>query len=894
MQGTPFVPAWWEVDVFGHPTSFWGKLRREADRGPVLEWHPLADHCADVAAVVEALLSLPIWRERLARLARQELTEVTCARLCALAALHDIGKLNIGFQAKGRPELLDTTAGHVTEALGAFLRRPGPLSSLDELAGWGDATTSLLVSALCHHGRPYNADVVGDSTWQATWWTPRAGLNPCVGAEDLLRQCRTWFPRAFEVDDSALPDAPAFSHAFAGLVMLADWMGSDTRFFPFGEKEDCDRMSFARGRSIEAIAAMALDVPVGIRADTSGRNSFDRIAPPGYVARSAQAAMLGLSLDENGSITILEAETGSGKTEAVLARFVTLFEAGLVDGLYFALPTRTAATQMYGRVHKAAQRAFATPPAVVLAVPGYLRVDNVEGRRHDADGRKLPPFEVLWPDHGRLRYRAWAAENPKRYLTGCIVVGTIDQVLLSSLMVGHAHLRASSLLRHLLVVDEVHASDAYMTRILEDVLARHRSAGGHAILLSATLGGETRTRLLHAGKRATAPRFDESQVTPYPLITHFDEVEQTIAVGADGPSRVVRMEVLPSLGDPERVAAEALAAGVRGAKVLVIRNTVNDCIGTQIALERLAEAQGRRDVLFSCDGVAAPHHALFARPDREALDRQLESRIGKDRSDGGCIVIATQTVQQSLDLDADIMISDICPADVLLQRLGRLHRHERARPSGFESARALVIVPECRDLGVLINESGVARNHHGLGRVYPDLRILEATWRLLEREAEWRIPAMNRQLVENSVHSTVLAAIAAEGGTRWQAHSNQAIGAIRGQQRQADLNLVDWSKPYSEMSFPTDERIATRLGEGDRLVHFTPPVRGPFGLSVNELTLRSWWVRGVPSDVESAEGATTAKGVTSFCFGGTSFVYDRLGLRPDKSRTSEVAEDDGP
>ncbi|MDB4914145.1 MAG: CRISPR-associated helicase/endonuclease Cas3, partial [Gemmatimonadetes bacterium] len=190
-----------------------------------------------------------------------------------------------------------------------------------------------------------------------------------------------------------------------------------------------------------------------------------------------------LPRDEESSITILESETGSGKTEAALARFVTLFSAGKVDGLYFALPTRTAATQMHKRVFDATAMAFTEPPPVILAVPGYLRVDDTEGRRHE-----LARFDVLWPDAERFRYRGWAAEGPKRYLAGCIVVGTVDQVLLSSLRVGHAHMRATSLMRMLLVVDEVHASDAYMTRILEDVLARHRRAGGHALLLSATLG----------------------------------------------------------------------------------------------------------------------------------------------------------------------------------------------------------------------------------------------------------------------------------------------------------------------------------------------------------------------------------------------------------------------
>jgi CRISPR-associated endonuclease/helicase Cas3 len=836
--------------------------------------------------VVEALLQLPIWRKRLARLAGRDISDVGWARLCALAALHDIGKLNIGFQAKGRAEL-GTTAGHVTEALGALFHPV--FSCLSELSAWGDGVTGLLVAAICHHGRPYNSEMMADSAWQATWWTPRAGLDPRFGAVDLLARCRSWFPTAFEEDGSSLPETSSFSHAFAGLVMLADWMGSDTRFFRFSESGDGDRMNISRLKAREAVTAMALDFAMTARSDPSGRDPFVRIAPAEYRPRAAQTAALALPHDDQGSITVLEAETGSGKTEAALARFVSLFEAGLVDGLYFALPTRSAATQMHRRVHAAAQQAFAKPPAVILAVPGYLRVDDVEGT-------KLAPFEVLWPDHERFRYRAWASENTKRYLVGCIVVGTVDQVLLSSLMVGHAHLRAAALLRHLLVVDEVHASDAYMARILEDVLARHRTAGGHALLLSATLGGEARTRLLHPGEHTTPPTIADAEATPYPLITHRGQIPRAVSVTNEGASRVIAVAVRPYLEDPDTLASDAFAAALRGAKVLVIKNTVNDCVATHMAIERLADANGHRDVLFSCSGVAAPHHARFARADREALDIELEKRIGKERSDGGCVVVATQTVQQSLDLDADILFSDLCPADVLLQRIGRLHRHDRARPAGFEQPRTFVMVPELRDLGLLLRESGTPRYHHGLGSVYPDMRILEATWRLLEMHQEWRIPTMNRHLVENSLHSDVLGAIAEEGGTRWQAHAGQMIGATLGQRRQADLNLVDWLTPYGEMSFPSavDERIMTRLGEGDRRVRFQAPSMGPFRQAFSELVLRAAWASGTPSAVELAEQVASKNGVTRFVFGQGTFVYDRLGLRPDKTPAKEVSEDDGP
>jgi CRISPR-associated endonuclease/helicase Cas3 len=175
----------------------------------------------------------------------------------------------------------------------------------------------------------------------------------------------------------------------------------------------------------------------------------------------------------------------------------------------------------------------------------------------------------------------------------------------------------------------------------------------------------------------------------------------------------------------------------------------------------------------------------------------------------------------------------------------------------------------------------MARNYHGLGSVYPDLRIIEATWRLIEEHREWRIPEMNRLRVERSLHSTILDAIMQSGGPRWHDHAVQVMGAVRGHSRQAELNLVDWNRPYADSSFPdaADERIQTRLGEGDRLVHFVPPVPGPFGNSVGDLVLPAWWVVGLAGELVTAERVTADEGAVHFGLGPHSFVYDRLGLR---------------
>jgi len=165
----------------------------------------------------------------------------------------------------------------------------------------------------------------------------------------------------------------------------------------------------------------------------------------GFTPHPAQRRMRELSSNESGGFVILESETGSGRTEAALTRFFRLFEEGLVDGMYFALPTRTAAVQMHRRIVDAIDRAFpAHSPPVILAVPGYLAPDD------RADPCRLAGFDALWPDHDQDRYRRWAAEHPKRFLAGAISVGTVDQVLLSALMVSHSHLRATPLLRQFL------------------------------------------------------------------------------------------------------------------------------------------------------------------------------------------------------------------------------------------------------------------------------------------------------------------------------------------------------------------------------------------------------------------------------------------------------------
>lgn len=872
----------------GRPSTFWGKLQRRGD-GEVVAWHPLIDHCADVAACCEALLALPVVERRLAALAgRDALDRVTRARLAVLCALHDLGKLNHGFQRKATRSA--AVAGHVTEGL-ALLDPRGSVGfdgfealGIERMGGWGEARgktlVQLLTASIAHHGRPHDPTHcnVSPKLWRGGVPAPLDGLRTLADA------ARGWFTAAFE-DGPPLPAGAAFAHAFCGLVTLADWLGSDTDAFPYTTDDEHDpsgaaRMAFARERAPRVLAEVGLDTKAA-RAAIPARPGFDAIST--YPPRAAQRAVLGLPVEAGGSIAALEAETGSGKTEAALARYVRLFAAGEVDGMYFAVPTRTAATQLHRRVTEAIERAFPDPavrPPVSLAVPGYLRVD-------DAEGRKLPGFEVLWNDRdeARWRFRGWAVENSKRYLAGAVVVGTIDQVLLSGLRLDHAHLRATSLLRLLLVVDEVHASDAYMTTLLEEVLARHRRAGGHALLLSATLGGEARARLLAtgSGQRARTPSLAEARVTPYPRVSYRGRSAEAIDVAGEQRSRAIDAELWPAMDDDAAIAARALEAARAGARVLVLRNTVTGCLAVQRAIEAAAGLDA--EALFRCEGVAAPHHSRFAEPDRRRLDSAIERAFGKDSTASGVVAVATQTVEQSLDLDADLMLTDLCPMDVLLQRVGRLHRHERpTRPAGFERARVVVLTPAERDLAAKIDpRTGRGRAGHGLGSVYADLRVIEATWQSLEADPTLRVPEQCRARVEAAVHSEALAAVAV--GERWAKHAQLVQGELFGETSAARLNRVDWSARFGteDSLFPPkgERKVPTRLGDDDRLIDLREArPRGPFGGEVTQLKISGWLANQerIGDDPTIAVTGQDADGF-DFTIDGALWRYDRHGVQ---------------
>ena len=573
------------------------------------------------------------------------------------------------------------------------------------------------------------------------------------------------------------------------------------------------------------------------------------------------------------SLVVIESETGSGKTEAALWRFRHLFEREAVDGLYFALPTRVAASQMHARVMRFRDRVFgAAGPAVVLAVPGQVRVDK-------ARGRALPEFAFAWDDdpNSERNPARWAAEHPKRFLAAQISVGTIDQVLLGTVRTRHAHLRGSLLLRHLLVVDEVHASDRYMGDLLVVLLHWHVASGGHALLLSATLGAGLRAKLL----RISPVGAEAAEAAPYPMMSWAEcgQARTCPVPAADDPAerqeKQVALEPQPIQGDADAVARLAVTAAEAGAAVLVVRNTVGRAVETARAVEALVGPVS--PLLFQVEQVSTLHHGRFAAADRLLLDTAVETALGRERAGGGRIVVGTQTLEQSLDLDADLLLTDLCPIDVLLQRIGRLHRHLRARPAGFGTARTVVLMPADGRLG-----SYTARHGYGADRAYPDKRVLALTRKLITDQPVWAIPAMNRLLVERATHPQRLDAAAAELGIAdpaWLRHAQEVEGRTIAQGNTANYALLARGEPFSCFALG-DEHISSRLGLMDRQVDLGAQP-GPFGAPSGLLRIPAWLIGGESADCEMTE-LRSADGVIRFTFGAARLRYARHGLERDQ------------
>jgi len=296
--------------------------------------------------------------------------------------------------------------------------------------------------------------------------------------------------------------------------------------------------------------------------------------------------------------------------------------------------------------------------------------------------------------------------------------------------------------------------------------------------------------------------------------------------------------------------------------------------------------------------IPTPHHSRYCATDRECLDNRIETVYGKHTTeeagetrivrptDGSVITIATQTVEQSLDIDADLMITDLCPMDVLLQRIGRLHRHDRTgqRPYEYSDPHCIVLTPAAPSIETTIDpESGTGYPGPGLGSVYGDLRMIEATWDALrtrkKSEMLLTIPGDNRTLVEEATHPDALSAIGTEA--EWEKHAQTVRESEREDVLAALNNVIDRNQRFgADGNRFSGERPKTRLGDEGIVVALPREMTTPFGHSVEELTLSPYhFDRDDRPENGEASRADPKDGGFEFTFAGEDFTYTALGIQ---------------
>lgn len=759
-------------------TCFWGKARPadEAEAG----YHPLPAHALDVAAVAEVLdRASPIGPPR--------------STLTLLIALHDIGKFSASFQAKapnawqadllGPIDRVPVGVGHDTT--GYAMLSEGPIrEALQPLfAGWTHAEIAPLLRAITgHHGRP----PAEDDQWPSDAQIGRPARTAALAfVNELLKLLSPEpLPRAFR-RDAGLP------WRLAGLTTLADWIGSWTRYFPYVSPDRISDLAaywteVARPAALRAVQAAGV-LPGAIAPFQGGSALFQltRLTPLQQWAETTP-------LPDGPVLAILEDITGAGKTEAAIILAHRLMVRDQGAGAFVGLPTMATANGMYRRMTKTYRQLFADPsaPSLVLA-HGRAALDAGFSRSilPDVTGEAGRRTSDAADEPAGAQCAAWLADDRRKALLAQVGVGTIDQVLLAVLPVRHAALRLRGLAGKVLIIDEAHAFDPYMGEEVVRLLQFHAALGGSAIVLSATLPMALRRKLVGAWQAGLAVEPSAISSAAYPLATLVAgrDASETAIEPRDGSARRVPVT---RLQDTDAAVDRIRAAHAAGAAVAWVRNTVDDAIAACSALR----AVGLEPILF---------HARFAMVDRLRIEDTVLARFGRDSeaADRRGVVVATQVIEQSLDLDFDLMVTDLAPVDLLIQRAGRLWRHDRGVSRPLAGPELLVVAPEP------VEEPGPdwLAGHRGTAAVYRDPALLWRGAKALFSAGAIIAPAGLRPLIE--------AAAEGESPEGLRVLSDRAAGRRLSQAAVAKQNLLDLPRGYARHAglWAPEEQTPTRL-----------------------------------------------------------------------------------
>jgi CRISPR-associated helicase Cas3/CRISPR-associated endonuclease Cas3-HD len=765
--------------------TVWAKSDRDLINGECVDWLPLHQHLDDTAAVAGQLIDHWVSPQVLDRIAQDLPDGVAGVRTlaCWLAAVHDVGKASPAFVVQvpkladhmrnfgldANPMLAnDPQRGAVNHALVGHVAVRDWLA--DELKFDFDGVASQLGSIVgSHHGvtpedtqlalAEGRVDLAGSGPWSRvrTHFLDRAAAQ--VGGRAVLS-------RYANVDLSKPSQA-----LLTAIVIVADWIASNPDLFPLRPistlheppPEPSDTLTSSRldhGWATLALPSQWEPRPIDNDLNAVFRARFDR---PDGAARPVQVAAVetALAQSEPGMI-IIEAPMGSGKTEAALMAAEVLAHASGANGCFIALPTQATTDAMFTRVRSWLNRLPGSASTSISLAHGKANLnDEYTGLVRTGKFTSVGDGDS---DSGAVIAHEWLSGRKKSGLAS-FVVGTIDQVLFASLKSRHLMLRHLALAGKVVIIDEVHAYDVYMSQYLHRVLHWLGAYRVPVVLLSATLPDHRRAELLHAYDSGRGTTVLAPQEHPgYPVVC-----------GSGGmPPRSVDLPADRTTVKIDRLAddLDTLVNYLRkhladGGCAVVVRNTVGR---VQETAERLIAEFG--------DAAVTINHSRFLACDRAKIDQGLVTRFGPQGNGSERpalhIVVASQVVEQSLDIDFDLMITDLAPIDLVLQRMGRLHRHDRDRPDAVKQARvALVGIEDWAVAPIMATK--------GSRRVYGEHMLFRSAALLAERD-EIVLPHDIAPLVQSAYGGETL------GPQAWQMAMTKAELSAKASARKRTAN----------------------------------------------------------------------------------------------------------
>lgn len=694
--------------------------------------YPVVCHLLDTAVMAGALWDAVLSRAFRRRLAdRAGVSVAVMRRLVSFwAGLHDIGKITPPFVVMHRPSYLrleasgdySASAGAERESLQHDLATQWVLAEL--LPGFGYPVSKPLRESVHHQ----IAQLLGGhhgcfhQVPKPRLLAAGEAVQPGLGRRGWGEQRRAHagvlrrLTRSSEAPAAPLPGDVAV--VVAGLVVVADWLSSQERLIEARmppadwRADDTELRAHGRRAREEAPAVLAAArlgrVSYARRAFTS---QFPHIAQPNALQRSLAQELP--SLVRGQGLLLITAPTGDGKTEAALHAVSLLARAVGASGMYFALPTMATADAMLGRVAAFSGDSVRGPKALTL-LHSMAWLSAWKQTSKGGVGAVVSEDSVTRWDAGR-----WLRTG-ERGILAPLSVGTIDQALTGVLPVRHNALRLFGLSNKVFVVDEAHAYGPWMHSLLVRLLEWLGAMGASVVLLSATLAGKTATSLVEAYRRGCGFREPQAVQPRYPGWLFVDgssgDVSAARAVETARPRRL-RLDVRavtwdpaapddrePARGSRRAALVDALVPAIEsGGCVLVCCATVEESQRTFRFLR--ARLSGR----VAAEDLRLLHsrYPAFRRSEiTEAVERCF-GKPGTDRRTPGrprpSVLIATSIVEQSLDLDVDLVISDLAPLAQLLQRAGRCHRHDRAdRAPGMAGGPRLVVLEPRNEQGVFV------------------------------------------------------------------------------------------------------------------------------------------------------------------------------------------------